>query len=144
MENLPVVLQNLMVSFITFLPKLAVAIVILVITLYAAGLAGRLIRKGLAARKVNEQVSRLLLQFARWAILNDYPSFVRFHTFGGSSIDLTVYFWVDSTEIHPMDAKDAGMMRVNAAFEKARISIPFPTQVVLLQQNDEKQVKPGI
>jgi small conductance mechanosensitive channel len=274
-ENLPDTLQNLTVDFLIFLPKLVVAIVILVITLYLAGVARRLIKKTLSARGVNVQVAQLLSQLARWGILvlgivialqqvdfditglvaglgivgfalgfalqdiaanfisgiilliqqpfeagnlievNGYlghvkavdlratllqtqagedvlipngtvlsssitnysksapkrvaaevgvaydsdlekvrrtaldavmdvpqiltekPPFVRFHTFGGSSIDLPVYFWVYATKIHPLDAKDAGVTLIKAAFDQAGIEIPFPIQTVYMQEAQE-------
>ena len=69
MENLPIALQNLIVDFLTFLPKLVVAIVILVLTLYLAGVVKRVIKKTLSARGANVQVTQLLSQMARWAIL---------------------------------------------------------------------------
>jgi small conductance mechanosensitive channel len=269
MENLPLVFQTLILDFLTFLPKLAVAIVILIITLVLAGLANRLIRRALAARGANVQVTQVLTQLARWAILalgvvtalqqvnfdvtglvaglgivgfalgfalqdiaanfvsgvillvqqpfqpgdmietggfvgrvravdlrttqlrtldgqdvlipngmvlsnaitnfDKSPSsrvavnmgvaygsdleivrkiaiesvatvrgvvetpdqpFVRFHTFGSSSIELTVYFWVDSEQNHPLDAKDMGLTRIKAAFEQAGIEIPYPIRTI--------------
>lgn len=274
MENLPLVIQNLIVDFLTFLPKLVVAIVILVVTVVLAGVANRLIRRALAARGANEQVTQVLTQLTRWAVLalgivtalqqvdfdvtglvaglgivgfalgfalqdiaanfvsgvillvqqpfqpgelietsgyvgrvkavdlratqlvtldgqdilipngkvlsspitnfdkspssrielgvgvsydsdlelvrqtaigavNSVPGlldspnkpFVRFHTFGGSSIDLTLFYWVDTAMIHPHDAKDSGLARVKTAFEEAGIGIPFPIQTVFLHQS---------
>lgn len=274
MDNLPIALQNLLVDFLTFLPKLVVAIVILVLALYLAGLAQRVLKKTLAARGANAQVTQLLSQLTRWGILvlgivtalqqvnfditglvaglgivgfalgfalqdiaanfvsgiilliqqpfhpgdwietsgfsgrvmavdlrttqiltldgedvlipngtvlsgsiknftksgpkrikvdvgvaydtdldkarqitieavKDVPQlltekapFVRFHTFGGSSIDLTIFFWVDASKIHPLDAKDAGVTCIKTAFEKAGIEIPYPIQTVLMPKQE--------
>lgn len=274
MENLPLTLQNLLVNFLTFLPKLAVAIVILVLTLYLAGVAKRLIKRTLSARRANIQATQLLAQLAQWGIwalgivtalqqvdfditglvaglgivgfalgfalqdiaanfvsgiilliqqpfqagdwietngfsgrvkgidlrttqiltldgedvlipngtvlsssiinysksapkrikvdvgvaygsdldkvrqialdavrdapffMPEKPSFVRFHTFEGSSINLTVFFWVDASQIHPLDAKDAGVTRLKKAFNQAGIEIPYPTQKVLVSRQE--------
>jgi small conductance mechanosensitive channel len=69
MSNLTTALQALLVDFLKFLPKLFVAIIILVIAAYVAGLVSRVIRKALVARKASAQVEHLLAQMARWAIL---------------------------------------------------------------------------
>lgn len=274
MNNLPPALQTLIVNFLTFLPKLVVAIVILVVAVYLAGLVGRMIHQALIGRGASSHITQLLSQLVRWGILalgivtalqqvnfditglvaglgivgfalgfalqdiaanfisgiilliqqpfhpgdlvevggytgrvqaidlrttllltqpgedvlipngkvlsssitnysksapkrvevevgvaydsdldqvrqvaldavvevpqrlTEKTSFVRFHTFGGSSIDLTVYFWVDTSKIHPMDAKDAGLTRIKKAFEQAGIEIPFPIQTVLMPKQE--------
>ncbi len=56
---------------------------------------------------------------------------VVFHTFGDSSIDLTVFFWEDTSAASPLAAKDEALTRIKAAFEKNKIKIPYPTQVQL-------------
>lgn len=66
--------------------------------------------------------------------LDSPEPFVRFHTFGGSSIDLSVFFWVDAKNVHPLDAKDAGINVVKAAFDKAGIEIPFPITTVFMEK----------
>lgn len=272
MENLPVAMQTMSVDFLTFLPKLVVATVILILTLYLANVAMRVISKTLTARKANVQVTHLLSQLARWAImalgivtalqqvhfditgliaglgivgfalgfalqdiasnfiagiilliqqpfkigdfievngylghvraidlratllhtqagedilipngmvlsssltnytknapkrvavdvgvayhsnleqvrqvaleaikgvpelLTERRTFVRFHTFGASSIDLTVFFWVDASKIHPLDAKDAGVTLIKTAFDQAGIEIPFPIRTVYMRE----------
>ncbi len=68
------------------------------------------------------------------ALLPAPAPMVLYHTFGGSSIDLTVYFWIDASKIHPLEAKDAGMTLVKAAFDKANIDIPFPIRTVYMNQ----------
>ncbi|HNB55129.1 MAG TPA: mechanosensitive ion channel [Anaerolineales bacterium] len=277
MSNLTTALQTLLVDFLKFLPGLFVAIVILVIAAYVAGVVSRMIRKALLARGANSQVEHLLSQTARWAILvlglvtalqqvdfditglvaglgivgfalgfalqdiaanfisgiilliqqpfhpgdliqtnghlgivkavdlratllqtqagedilipngkvlsdamtnfskspgkrvmvdvgvaydsdlevvrqtviealkevparlEDKTPFVRFHTFASSSISLTGYVWVDITKIHPLDAKDAAMTKVKAAFDRAGIEIPLPIQVVY--SNEKKDIQ---
>lgn len=55
--------------------------------------------------------------------------FVVFHTFGASSIDLTVYFWEDTSIASPLVAKDQALERIKKAFEKKNIEIPYPIQI---------------
>jgi small conductance mechanosensitive channel len=60
--------------------------------------------------------------------------FVAFHTFGGTTMDFTLYYWADMAETSPVNAKDEGLALIKAAFEKAGIEMPFPTQTVLLEK----------
>ena len=63
--------------------------------------------------------------------LLDKPApLVWFHTFGGSSIDLTVHFWVDTTKIHRNEARDEGLKLIKAAFNEHGINIPFPIRTL--------------
>jgi len=62
------------------------------------------------------------------------PINVVFDNLGPSSIDFTVYYWIDTGKTDVLIAKDAGITGLKAAFEKAEIEIPYPTQVVHLQQ----------
>ncbi|MCQ3936546.1 MAG: hypothetical protein DPW18_05795 [Chloroflexi bacterium] len=56
---------------------------------------------------------------------------VLFHTFSASSIDLTVFFWVDTAVTpHPV-AKDMALTRIRQSFKKHAVEIPYPVQVVL-------------
>jgi len=55
---------------------------------------------------------------------------VLFHTFSASSIDLTVFFWVDTTIRPHTVAKDAALTRIQQAFRKNSVEVPYPVQVV--------------
>jgi small conductance mechanosensitive channel len=59
---------------------------------------------------------------------------ILYHTFGGSSIDLTVVFWIDANKIHPLTALDRGVVAVKNAFEQAEIDIPFPIRTVYMEK----------
>lgn len=56
------------------------------------------------------------------------PSVV-FQTFGASSIDLTLFFWVNTSISSHIAAKDAALTRIKNAFTKHKIEIPYPIQV---------------
>ncbi|MFZ5819976.1 MAG: mechanosensitive ion channel family protein [Chloroflexota bacterium] len=73
--------------------------------------------------------------------IRDVPGFVSepepmvvFHTFAGSSIDMTAYFWIDTTKTNPILAKDAAFGLAKAALEKNGIEIPFPITTVYMPQ----------
>lgn len=56
---------------------------------------------------------------------------VVFHTFGGSSIDLSAYFWINMSKSNPMLAKDAAIELVKSALDQKGIEIPFPITTVI-------------
>ena len=65
---------------------------------------------------------------------------VVFHTFGASSIDLTVYFWDDTSVTSPPAAKDEALTRIHQAFKKSNIEIPYPVQVVRTQERKSAKI----
>jgi small-conductance mechanosensitive channel len=65
--------------------------------------------------------------------LGDPEPMVVFHTFGGSSVDMTAYFWIDSSKTNVFAAKDAALELTKAALEKKGIEIPFPIRTVYMQ-----------
>lgn len=56
---------------------------------------------------------------------------VVFHTFGGSSVDLSAYFWINMAASNPLLAKDAAIELVKAALDKQGIEIPLPITTVI-------------
>lgn len=59
---------------------------------------------------------------------------VLFQNFGSTTFDLTVYFWITTSQTGVAAAKDAGLKAIKGAFEQAQIDMPFPTQTVYLVQ----------
>jgi len=59
------------------------------------------------------------------------PSAV-FQNFGGSAIDLVVYYWIDTGQTDPLRAKDAGLVAVEAALRSIQLDL-IPRQVVQLE-----------
>jgi len=55
---------------------------------------------------------------------------VVFQGFGDSSIDLTLFYWVDVMQTPFLAARDQGVKRINAAFAQAGIDIPYPTVAI--------------
>lgn len=65
-------------------------------------------------------------------IIDDDPApNVVFKNFGDSSIDFTLYYWIDTTESDYFTATDQGIKLVNAAFRREHIEIPYPIRVNL-------------
>lgn len=64
-------------------------------------------------------------------VLADPPPFVIFHTFAASSINLTVYYWIDERETRRLVAADLGVTAVKRAYDRAGIEIPYPVQTQL-------------
>lgn len=57
---------------------------------------------------------------------------VVFNNFGESSIDFTLYFWIDMQKADYLDTVDKTITGINAAFEQHGIEIPFPVRTVQL------------
>lgn len=57
-----------------------------------------------------------------------------FNNFGESSIDFTVYFWIDLDNTGYLDALDAAITGINSAYEQNKIEIPFPVRTIQMVQ----------
>ncbi|MEN9562678.1 MAG: hypothetical protein RIR73_922, partial [Chloroflexota bacterium] len=55
---------------------------------------------------------------------------VLFHTFGNSSVDLNVQFWINNTDTDHHVAKDMALTKIKRAFEDMGIEVPYPVQVM--------------
>ncbi len=69
MEALSVVFQELLVKFLTLLPKAIVAMVILIISLYLAGLISKIVRRVLEKRGIDHEVKLVITNITRWSII---------------------------------------------------------------------------
>lgn len=58
---------------------------------------------------------------------------VVFDNFGSSTFDLTIYYWIDTAQTSVFEAQDSGLVSVNRLFQAAGIEMPFPTQLVHVQ-----------
>jgi small conductance mechanosensitive channel len=67
-------------------------------------------------------------------IQSDPAPEVMFQNFGNSTFDLTVYFWITTSQTGVAAAKDAGLKSIKEAFEQSQIEMPFPAQTVYLVQ----------
>lgn len=65
-------------------------------------------------------------------VLVDPAPQVVFTTFADSSINCTVYFWIDTATIGLFPAQDQAVKNIKLALEHAGIEIPYPVQTVLM------------
>ena len=60
---------------------------------------------------------------------------VVFNTLGESTIDFTVYYWVDLKVGDYFGAIDTSITGIKAAFDAKGIEMPYPTQTIVLENN---------
>lgn len=70
--------------------------------------------------------------------LHEPEAQVLFHTFGDSSIELDVFFWIDTSLVSMGVAKDSALEKIKRAFEKAKIEIPYPIQMQITRTKKNK------
>ena len=68
-------------------------------------------------------------------VLQDPGPSVTFHTFADSSINFTLYYWIDASQNAQFQAADMCVPVVKKAFEAAGIEIPFPIRTVHMSQS---------
>lgn len=81
-----------------------------------------------------EQVQQLALDtvLALEGVMHEPAPTVVFNEFGGSSINFTLYYWVDQVNLDYFSGTSAGVMAIKKAFEEAGIEIPFPIRTLLM------------
>jgi small-conductance mechanosensitive channel len=67
-------------------------------------------------------------------VKDDPPPFVVFREFGESSINATLYFWIDTSEAGYWGSLDAVVTGIKSEFDREGIDIPFPVRRVLSPQ----------
>jgi small conductance mechanosensitive channel len=78
--------------------------------------------------------------------LDDPAPQILFQGYGDSSMNLTVFFWIDTNTSDPFQARDTALLSIYAAFSQANINIPFPTQTLLTSSpglNNPQQTPSG-
>ena len=61
------------------------------------------------------------------------PSII-YHSFGASSIDMVVRFWINTDENNLFDAKDEAVIITKRALDAKGVDIPFPIRTVYMQK----------
>nr|WP_321502120.1 mechanosensitive ion channel domain-containing protein [uncultured Dethiosulfovibrio sp.] len=83
-----------------------------------------------------QQVEKILLRLANeheFIIPHPEP-FVLFSDYGSSSMDFTLYFWVDTRKAFPSKVSSDMRYRIQEIFEREGIEIPFPQMDVYLKK----------
>jgi len=83
-----------------------------------------------------EKASAVLLETVGGldGVLDDPAPRVVFKTFADSSINGTVYFWIETAHTDVFGAQDRAVKAIKSTFEREGIEIPYPVQTVLLQK----------
>ncbi len=83
-----------------------------------------------------EQVQKLAMDAVGQVpgLLSDPAPQVVFRNFGDSSINFTVFYWVDTAQIGLFAAQDAGLKLIKRAFQEQGIEIPYPIRTVMTKQ----------
>lgn len=83
-----------------------------------------------------EQVQNLAMEAIGQVpgLLADPAPQVVFRNFGDSSINFTIFYWVDTAQIGLFAAQDAGLKLIKRAFQEQGIEIPYPIRTVMMKQ----------
>ena len=69
MDTLSITFQELLTNFLTLLPKIVVALVIFIFSLYIAGWLAKTVRSALDRRKTDLEIKLLIVKLTRWAVI---------------------------------------------------------------------------
>ena len=75
-------------------------------------------------------------------MLQDPGPWVYVTELAGSSVNLTVYFWVESQQTNALKVSDQVVTGIKLALDKAGIDMPFPHTVVLLEPQPDGPANP--
>jgi len=68
-------------------------------------------------------------------IIHDDPApMITFDAFADSSINLSIYFWINTKTVGFFDAQNMVMKAIKTAFEAENINIPFPVRTILMEK----------
>ena len=65
-------------------------------------------------------------------LLHDPPPEILLNNFGPSTLDVSIYYWIDTKVVSVLKAIDHGITVINEAFGKAGIDMPYPTQRLMI------------
>lgn len=82
-----------------------------------------------------EQVQKMVLEAVGQVpgLLDDPAPQVVVRNFGDSSINFTVFYWVDTARVGLFAAQDAGLKLIKRAFHEHNIEMPYPIHAALRQ-----------
>jgi small-conductance mechanosensitive channel len=91
---------------------------------------------GVAVDSDLELVMRIALETvgAISGVLQDPTPFISLDKFGSSTIDITLYYWLDTEVTDVFQTKNTVLVRINDAFADNGIEMPIPSQTVVLQE----------
>ncbi len=69
MDTISITLRRMLASFLTFLPDLIVALLIFIASVYLAGFISKIVKATLQKRKVDNEITLLVVQVTRWGVI---------------------------------------------------------------------------
>lgn len=72
-------------------------------------------------------------------LIVDRIPIVYFQDYGPSTMNLALYYWVNTNQTDLFQARDSGLLAVMEAFNREGIEMPYPTQVVYTQSVPDAQ-----
>jgi small conductance mechanosensitive channel len=66
--------------------------------------------------------------------LSDPPPSIIYHSFGESSIDMDIRFWINTEENNLFDARDEAVIVTKRALDAKGVNIPFPIRTVQMEK----------
>ncbi len=93
------------------------------------------IKMGLAYTTDMEHARKVALQSIQdvpGLIVDRIPT-IHFQEYGPSTMNLSLYYWVNTNQTDHFIAKDTGLLAVMEAFNREGIEMPYPTQVIYTQ-----------
>jgi len=70
-------------------------------------------------------------------VLADPAPSVVFQNFGDSTIEFTLYYWINAHNTDPFNVQNAVFLAINDAFAAKGIEMPYPIQTVLMKQDGD-------
>jgi small-conductance mechanosensitive channel len=67
-------------------------------------------------------------------VLTDPAPTVVFNNLGESTVDFTVYYWIDLDVGDYLGSIDLSVTKIKSAFEEKNIVMPYPTQTILIEK----------
>ena len=98
---------------------------------------------GVAYGSNMEEVRRVAVETLRKieGVLEDPAPEISFNNFGGSTLDFTTYFWVDTDITGVRGATDRAIVALEGRFNEAGIEMPFPTRDLIVSTNGHIPVR---
>lgn len=66
--------------------------------------------------------------------LSDPAPSIIYHSFGESSIDMDIRFWISTTENNVFDARDQAVIATKRALDAKGVNIPFPIRTIQMEK----------
>jgi small conductance mechanosensitive channel len=99
------------------------------------------IKIGIAYDTDMEHARRVVLESIQAipGLIVDRVPIIYFQDYGPSTMNLALYYWVNTNQTDLLLARDTGLLAVMEAFNREGIEMPYPTQVIYTQSVSDAQ-----